>query len=311
MSKDQADVLCLQTTPSTYAPYVLSQVIEHQHALETEGKRTLEKCGLQETYPNLVHDILYGALIGFPPPLTQNFIPQNSSSAMENEAVVDQYLQEEIAAGHMYGGLSIEDGEIFFGGHFRTAPLAVIDEGSKFHVIHNLSAKDGNGDSTNSWLNAKDNPTKWYTASMFADAVVKAPPGTQVAGLDWIKAYQCSPIIPSHKCYIATYWHGLIWPNHCIPFGLTTAENIQGEVADAFKDILVWHKIPNVFKWVDDFDILRYPTRSITNDDGLTKFHYAFDLSTIFGISDPLGILWHPVVEKGHDFASKMTYVGF
>ncbi len=157
--------------------------MEHQHALETEGKRvvtpyhadawqqTLEKCGLQETYPNLVHDILYGAPIGFPPPLTENFIPQNSSSAMENEAVVDQYLQEEIAAGRMYGGLSIEDAEIFFGGHFRTAPLAVIDEGSKFRVVHNLSAKDGNGNSTNSWLNAKDNPTKWYTASMFADAV--------------------------------------------------------------------------------------------------------------------------------------------
>ncbi len=183
MSKGQANVLCLQTTLSTYAPYVPSQVMEHQHALKTEGKRvvmpyhadawqqTLEKCGLQETYPNLVHDMLYGAPIGFPPPLTENFIPQNSSSAMENEAVVDQYLQEEIAAGHMYRGLSIEDAEIFFGGHFRTAPLAVIDEGSKFRVVHNLSVKDENGNSTNSWLNAKDNPTKCYTASMFADAV--------------------------------------------------------------------------------------------------------------------------------------------
>lgn len=141
--------------------------------------------------------------------------------------------------------------------------------------------------------------------------VAEAPPGTQAAGLDWIKAYRCSPILPNHKCYIATYWRGLIWPNHCTPFGLTTAGNIQGEVADAFRDILVWHKIPKVFKWVDDFDVLRYPIRSVTNDDGSTKFHYAFDLSTIFRISDPLGILWHPVGEKGHDFASETTYVGF
>ncbi len=86
MSKGQADVLCLQTTLSTYAPYVLSQVTEHQHALETEGKRvvmpyhvdawqqTLEKCGLQETRPNLVHDTLYGAPIGFPPPLSQKIL---------------------------------------------------------------------------------------------------------------------------------------------------------------------------------------------------------------------------------------------
>ncbi|SJL16689.1 uncharacterized protein ARMOST_20218 [Armillaria ostoyae] len=197
------------TMPSTYVPYVPSQVTEHRHALETEGKRvvtpyhadawqqTLKKCGLQETYPNLVHDILYGAPIGFPPPLMQNFIPRNSSSAMENEAVIDQYLQEEIAAGRMYGGLSIEDAEIFFGGHFRTAPLAVIDEGSKFHVVHNLSAKDGNGDSTNLWLNAKDNPTKWYTASMFADAqkLLQAPRRLDWTGLKLIAVLQSSQVI--------------------------------------------------------------------------------------------------------------------
>ncbi|KAK0467799.1 uncharacterized protein EV420DRAFT_1324569 [Desarmillaria tabescens] len=85
--------------------------------------------------------------------------------------IIDKYITDEIDAGRMYGGLSIEDAEIFFGGHFRTAPMAVIDEETKFRIVHNLSAKDKSGNSTNSWLDAQEKPTKWYTAAIFADAV--------------------------------------------------------------------------------------------------------------------------------------------
>ncbi len=153
------------------------------NVLVTEGRKVptpyraeawrdiLDQCGLRQKYPNLVHDILYGSPIGSPPPLTCNFIPRNSSSASEHSNIVDKYLADEIEAGRMYGGLSVEDAEIFFGGHFRTAPMAVIDEGTKFRIVHNLSAQDKNGDSTNSWLDAQEKPTKWYTAAMSADAV--------------------------------------------------------------------------------------------------------------------------------------------
>ncbi len=142
--------------------------------------------------------------------------------------------------------------------------------------------------------------------------VAKAPPGTQAAALDWVKAYRCSPILAKHKCYTATFWRSLIWANHCTLFGLCTAGNIQGEVADAFKDILaILKKILEVFKWVDDFDILRYASKTITLGDGSVLYHYSFDLSTIFEVSAPLGIVWHPITEKGHDFAFETVYVGF
>ncbi len=55
-------------------------------------------------------------------------------------------------------------------------------------------------------------------------------------------------------------WKGLIYPNHCAPFSLTSSGGIQGTVADAFNDILHVNGIPGVFKWVDDYDILRQPT---------------------------------------------------
>ncbi len=141
--------------------------------------------------------------------------------------------------------------------------------------------------------------------------VVKAPPGTQAAALDWVKAYRCSPILAEHKRYIATFWRDLIWGNHCTPFGLCTAGNIQGEVADALRDILLWKLILQVFKWVDDFNIWRYPCSGSTLPNGLIQYQYDFDLSTILNISAPLGILWHPITEKGHDFTSETVYVGF
>lgn len=171
------------TTPSTYVPCVLRRVMVPPRVLAIEGEKvvtpyraeawriTLERCGLQQKYPNLVHDLIYGSPIGFPPPLLSNSIPHNSSSASDHADIVDKYIADEIDAGRMFGGLSVEDAEVFFRGHFRTAPMAVIDEGTKYRVVHNLSAKDKNGNSTNSWLNVQEKPTKWYTAAMFADAV--------------------------------------------------------------------------------------------------------------------------------------------
>src|ERR1700731_4874780 len=121
-----------------------------------------------------------------------------------------------------------------------------------------------------------------------------------------VAAYQCFAIIPCHKCYIPIQWGGKIFPDHCTPFGLTTSGNIQGLVADALVDILHCHGILNVVKWVDDFNIFRFPSQP-----SKVSFTYDFDLSSLFSITDPLGIHWHSVEKKGHDFASTTEYGGF
>lgn len=77
------------------------------------------------------------------------------------------------------------------------------------------------------------------------------------------------------------------------------------------RDVLLWKLILQVFKWVDDFNIWRQPCSAITLHDGSVLYQYTFDLSAILDITAPLGILWHPVTEKGHDFASETEYVGF
>ena len=141
--------------------------------------------------------------------------------------------------------------------------------------------------------------------------MTSAVPGTQACALDWVKAYRCSPIIFKHKCFIASFWRDFVFPNHCAPFGLSTSGNIQGVPADAFRDILIIILLVAVFKWVDDYNIWRTPTSSTLLPSGEIVYSYAVSLQTILDLSAPLGVQWHDISKKGHDFASTTTYVGF
>jgi hypothetical protein len=129
--------------------------------------------------------------------------------------------------------------------------------------------------------------------------------------MDIIKAYQCSLISPDHKHYITLWWQNAVWADHNDPFSLVTAGNIQGTISDATIDILHCYHIEYVIKWVDDFDFLCLPFSSSTNTNGSITYHYSFDLSTIKHITDPLGIPWHDLLVKGHDFAFTTEYAGF
>jgi hypothetical protein len=62
---------------------------------------------------------------------------------------------------------------------------------------------------------------------------------------------------------------------------------------------------------VDDFDIFRYPTCSYTSPNGVVVFEYPFNLADIVDITAPLGIAWHDISKKGHDFAFITEYGGF
>jgi len=139
--------------------------------------------------------------------------------------------------------------------------------------------------------------------------VASTPPGTQAASLDIERAYHNSPIAPIHKPYLAVSWNDAIYVGHVAVEGLATAGGIQGCPADALLDILRHHGIEHVFKWVDDVVIFRTPSHSINSRGSV--FSYNFDLPSVFRITDPLGVPWHPIEKKGQDFAFSVKYVGF
>ena len=67
----------------------------------------------------------------------------------------------------------------------------------------------------------------------------------------------------------------------------------------------------DIFKWVDNVVLFRSPTTTYLDVDGLHNHIYGYDLNTVFRITDPLGVPWHPIQLKGQDFRYTVAYVGF
>jgi len=129
--------------------------------------------------------------------------------------------------------------------------------------------------------------------------------------MDIKAAFRNSPIWPPHKALCVVEWAGSLFVDHVFPFGLATAPSVQGCVADATVDLLDTWDVNPVFKWVDDFNFMREPCSAIMQEDGSIDYNYTYDLHDIISLMDRLGIPWHPIDKKGHDFTFVMTYVGF
>jgi len=96
---------------------------------------------------------------------------------------------------------------------------------------------------------------------------------------------------------------------HVTVEGLATAGGIQGWIADMTLAVLKFHKIELAVKWIHDFVFFRVPLPMITAAS--SKPSLKFDLSTILAITAPLGIPWHPISKKGHNFSPSFSYVSF
>ena len=73
----------------------------------------------------------------------------------------------------MDGPYTIEEAHIVFGSHFWTCPLGLVEKpgSSALRMIRHFSKTDQFGDSTNSWVNSDDFPTRWFSAAQTADFV--------------------------------------------------------------------------------------------------------------------------------------------
>ena len=72
------------------------------------------------------------------------------------------------------GPFSIAEAHAIVGGHFCTSPWGVIEMAgspTNLHLIHHLSKIDSHGSSTNSWLDAAEFPTWYYSTTHCADFV--------------------------------------------------------------------------------------------------------------------------------------------
>jgi hypothetical protein len=133
--------------------------------------------------------------------------------------------------------------------------------------------------------------------------------GAQFATLDIEAAYHGIPCLPAHKAYLIVYHDGKLYIDHNIPFGLSSATGLQGEVADTTIDI--WHAldIKPTSKWVDDIYIWRFPTpHGIYCGLANGQVHY-YDYNLSSALIAEAKVPWHE--SKGQPFSDDGEYVGF
>lgn len=266
----------------------------------------LARYSLTMKYPNLSNSIRLGFRAGYPPDFISSFTPPNMPSALEHPEVLDAYILEELEAGRVSGPFTKSQIELILG-PFRSCPLGLVPKAGdalKWRIVRNLSKRDRDGISVNDLLDPDLLPTTWGSAALAAELVATAPIGSQAATSDIAKAYRTIPVHPEHKRLIVFGHRDHFFVDHCLPFGLSPAAGMQGEVADAMADILIACNIPTV-KWVDDALHRRSPCG--INADG--SYLYSYNLSDIRVLLEPLGIPWN--MEKSTDFADTAKYVGF
>src|SRR5882724_6368946 len=149
---------------------------------------------------------------------------------------------------------------------------------------------------------------KFKLTSVLPHKLATCSPHMEATSLDIAKAYRNSPILPSHKKYLCVYWKGGVYVQHIAVEGLATAGGIQGTIVDATVALLKFHNIHPTIKWMDNFIFFWCPSEHVLAP--LPPI-FQYDLSTILSITEPLGIPWHPISKKGHDFQSHFSYVGF
>jgi len=189
MSGDLALMKAPSNLANTHVPYAATPNMERMHAPAIDLSRILYKvvtpyrpeawkqalidADLMHIYPNLVHDLTHGSLIGNTPPICFTFIPKNLPSANIQPEYISNLIAEEVAAGRMDGPYTIEQAHAIYQGHFRTCPLGLGEKpgSTALCMIRHFSKEDKFGDSTNSWVGSVDFPTRWFTAAQAADFV--------------------------------------------------------------------------------------------------------------------------------------------
>jgi hypothetical protein len=192
--------------------------------------------------------------------LASTFSPDNHYTCSEDEEFIISKYAEEIRLSHISPGYK-PDHLFSLIGHFRRAPLAVIEQSpGKSHVIVNHSFLNNKNcidlnnlpfdssqkmildltmTSINMVVNSKKFQCTWGSFSECYLIIAEAPPRTQAAIFDVDAAFRDVPTHPSTRRFLTIKIQELIHLDHVLNFGACPAPGIWGRIADAMVQILL------------------------------------------------------------------------
>ena len=247
----------------------------------------LDFAGILPAFLDVPEGLWSGFFVGLEPyNLSCTFIPKNHYTSLDDEELIVNKYNKEIALGRVSHGY---DPDILFSliGHFHTAPLAVIDQNSgKHRIIVNHSYPknkqsitldlfmdflatdisttphiiDPTITSINTVINLKKIQCAWGSFSECYLLVADAVEGSQAAVFDVDSAFRNIPVHPSARRFLAVMIKGKIHIDHVLNLGASPSPGIFSRVADAAVKIYLSHGTDAIIKWVDNFVFFRYPT---------------------------------------------------
>ena len=142
-------------------------------------------------------------------------VRRNLPSAREHPAVVDSYLQGEIAMGRVVGPVPLE--------HARwvcISPFGVIPKPHKpgrWRMIVDLSSPKGS--SINDAIRPEWCSTRYIRVEDTVGRCLQLGPGATLAKLDIQSAYRIIPVHPADRHLLGMQWRGQIYVDTVLPFG--------------------------------------------------------------------------------------------
>ena len=132
----------------------------------------------------------------------------NMRSALENAAVVQEYLEREASLGRIIGPVSpdvMPDGT-------QLSPFGVIPKSNrpgKWRLIVDLSSPDGR--SVNDGIEESLCSLSYLHLDEVMDRIVESGRGTELAKIDIESAYRMVPVHPGDRPLLAVQWAGQIF----------------------------------------------------------------------------------------------------
>jgi hypothetical protein len=260
----------------------------------------LEKLDIFQQFQDIPTGLTQGFRLGASHLLTHTFTPPNHSSALDQPDIVDAHILSELSLGRYSG--PFERSTLFsLIGHFCSAPLGVVSKSTpgEYRIIQDFSYPQNHADTTsvNAEINVDKFPCLWSFFDDVAQALLSGSPDSQAATLDVHSAYHRMPIHPDDQPSIVVSWKEKFYVDHCAPFGAASSNGIFGRCGNAMQLIISKSLNVSIFKWVDDFLIIR-PSPGFPG--GSTS------LQDIYNLTTPLGWPWKD--SKTCPFAPNFTY---
>ena len=253
-------------------------------------------------YPNpsqakyLVAGLRHGFRVGFHAEnIKLQSAARNCPSADEHPEIIDKYLNDEVAAGRVFGPTDSSPCPNLHISRFGAIPKK--SKANAWRLILDLSFPAEH--SVNDGIFKHEFPVHYSKVDDAIRLIIQAGKGALMAKLDIKNAYRIIPIHPDDRYLFGMKWRNKYFVDLALPFGLRSAPAIFSTFATIFKWTLTTnYQVKDLIHYLDD-----YFTLGPAGSD-----HCAQALTTIQLAANDLGVPLAP--EKCEGPTTRLVFLG-